>query len=253
MNSSSVLCAIACGAVVASAAFAQAPQPGDAISIPIPDLGRQTIEYQVVELAGARPADESLLVDGRLPAAFADLVSDLGSIHQKISLFENGLVSIELAGAGGRIRKRVIIPPDAVLAYREFFTPDDLADFRPVDSGEAGRDQVVMRIAAKDQPAVERKFRATIALPHRVERYRLVLQDLLRALAEDREVTNPITGYEPKIGDMLISDEQRAYELVRILQGGELLELRSTSEPVRRFVPRKDLHLYFIGVRPAVP
>ncbi|HUP65272.1 MAG TPA: hypothetical protein VM557_08330 [Thermoanaerobaculia bacterium] len=224
---------------------------GVAINLPIPELTeRQMKEYHVIELAGAMPAEGDLLVDGKLPLPVIDFVSRLGMIHQRLSLFENGLVALELSGAGGTIRKRVIIPPDAVTAYRNYFVAADLAAFEPYAPGNPGHDQVILRISAADGTHVERRFPATAMLPALVERQRHVLQELLRALAEDREVTNPIAGYKGKIGDVLLGDDQKSYRVLRLVAGGEFLELLCTTEPVRRFVSRKDLHLYFIGVRP---
>lgn len=227
-------------------------EPGGAISIPLPDVStRQFREYEVVELAGARPAGESLLVDGRLPAALVDYEAHLGSIRQRLTLFENGVVVVDMTGAGGTIRKRVLLPDDATAAYREFFSAATLRKFEPKDLGAVGRDRVRLRIASPDGDPVQRTFPVTAVVPEPVERLRQVLQDLLRALVEDREVTNPITGWVPEVGGVLVADDQKTYRVVRLMQNGEVLEMVSTTEPLRRFVATKDLHLYFIGVRPS--
>lgn len=243
---------MACAAAITLAlpSLAQTPEPGAAISIPVPDVSsREFREYEVVELAGARPASESLLVDGRLPAAIIDYDSYLTPLRQRLTLFENGVVAVDMRGAGGTIRKRVLLPPDATAAYREFFSAKTLEAFQPHDEGLVERDQAMLRITPPGGEPVERKFRVTAMLPEPIERFRQVLQDVLRALVEDREVTNPITGWVPALGAVLVGDDQRSYRVVRLIQQGEVLELVSTTEPVRRFVAQKDLHLHFIGVR----
>lgn len=230
------------------------PEPGGAISIPLPDVtSRQFREYEVVELAGARPASESLLVDGRLPAAVVDYESHLDSIRQRLTLFENGVVAVDMSGAGGTIRKRVLLPPDATAAYREFFSAATLRAFEPKDTGVVESDLVRLRITPAEGDPVQRTFRVTAVVPEPIERLRQVLQDLLRALVEDRDVTNPITDWVPAVGEVLVADDQKTYRVVRLMQHGEVLEMVSTTEPLRRFVAKKDLHLYFIGVRPSHP
>ncbi|HEY0787098.1 MAG TPA: hypothetical protein VGE86_00545, partial [Thermoanaerobaculia bacterium] len=63
-------------------------------------------------------------------------------------------------------------------------------------------------------------------------------------------LTNPITLWKPREGDVLIGGDEKKYRVVRILDG-EFIELVCATEPVRRFVPVKDLHLYFVGSLPS--
>lgn len=235
-------------AVVSPLALAQSE--GTAISVPLPDLdSRKFRKYEVVELSGALPVGGSLLVDGELPAPIVDYLTRLRSIRQRVSIFENGVISVELSGAGGRVEKKVLMPPDAVASYREFFASCDLGSFRPIDQGSED-DRVTIRLFDPDGGSIEKRFPATALIPENVERMRLVLDDLLRALSEDREVTNPISLWEPREGDTLLGGDQKTYRVVRLLQG-EFIELVCTTEPVRRFVPIKDLHLYFVGAVPS--
>jgi hypothetical protein len=235
-------------AVLSPLALAQSE--GIAISVPLPDLdSRKFRRYQVVELSEALPVGGSLLVDGNLPAAILDYLTRLGTIRQRVSIFENGVVSVALSGAGGRVEKKVLMPPDAVASYREFFASCDLGSFRPIEPG-SDENRVTIRMLSADGTPIEKRFPATALVPENVERMRLVLDDLLRALSEDREVTNPISLWEPREGDTLLGGDQKTYRVVRIL-GGEFIELVCTSEPVRRFVPIKDLHLYFVGAVPS--
>ena len=127
--------------------FALAQTEGTAISVPLPDLdSRKYRRYEVIELAGAMPVDGSLLVDGRLPAVVVDYVSQLGKVRQRVSIFENGVVSIELSGVGGRVEKKLLIPPDAVAAYRDFFETCEIGSYRPIDQG-TDHDRVTLRLA----------------------------------------------------------------------------------------------------------
>jgi hypothetical protein len=237
-------CIVLAAAVLVPAALAQ-PE-GVAISVPVPDLdSRKFRRYEVIELSGAVPVDGTLLVEGRLPAVVVDYVSQLGSIRQRAAIFENGVISVELSGVGGRVEKKVLLPRDALDAYRAFFAACDLASFRPIDHGSEA-DHVLLRLAAADGAVIEKRFPATALVPENVERMRMVLDDLLRALSEDREVTNPIALWKPRVGDTLLGGDQKQYTVVRILDS-QFIELVCATEPVRRFVPVKDLHLYFVG------
>lgn len=246
--------ALVAGVLTAAALSAQAPEPGTAIHVPVPVLtDKELRQYNVVELSGAEPAGDDLLVDGELPLSVLEYLSSLGAIRQRLVIYENGLVTIALDGAGARMRKRVKFPPQAVESYREFFASVHLEKFQVADHGIPDRDQAMLRVVLPGAEAIERKFRSTAMLPEPVERLRQVLQDLMRALSEDREVTNPIIGYLPKLGDILVGDDQKTYRVLSVMQEGKLIELASTSEPVRRFVAAADLHLYFIGARPSKP
>lgn len=240
-------------AAISAGPAATAADPSSAISIPVPQLpDREMVHYQVVELAGASPATEDLLADGTPPAVLVDFTSRLERIWQRLTLYENAIIAVEVEGDGWRMAKKVRIPDQALDSYKAFFVTDELERFRPWSPGDASRDQTVLRIASGGRD-VSRSWPSTAVIPEQIERLRLVLQDVVRALSEDREVTNPIVGYKASIGDVLIGDDQKSYKVVRILQQGALLELESASEPVRRFVAVKDLHLYFFTVRPATP
>jgi hypothetical protein len=224
---------------------------GIAISVPLPDLdARRFRRYEVVELAGAMPVDGSLLVDGKLPAPVLDYTSEIGGVKQSATMFENGVVSVALMTEAGRVEKKVLLPADALASYRQFFAACDIGSYRPLDPGRDG-DRVMLRLATSAGTAIEKSFPASTIVPENVERLRLVVDDLLRALSEDREVTNPISRWEPRVGDTLLGGDEKAYRVVRIKD--EFIEVVSTSEPVRRYVPLKDLHLYFVGSLPSEP
>ena len=93
---------------------------------------------------------------------------------------------------------------------------------------------------------MERTFDPMGTLPKRLADQVLPLEDLLRALYEDRAVTNTVAGYKPKAGDELVGDDRRIYRVERVVDG-RLVELRCLSQPMRLYVAAKDLYLYFIG------
>lgn len=233
--------------------FASGPPQKRTISIPVPELpDNQMVQYHVVELAGATLVEDDLLVDGRLPKILINFTERLEGVYERLTIFENAVLAVEMEGEGWRMSKRVRIPAEALDRYRAFFTSDELERFRPWSEGDSQRDQTVLRIAT-GETSVERKWPSTAVIPEQIERLRLVLHDVLRALSEDREVTNPVTGYEASVGDVLLGDDQKSYKVIGIREQGELLELQSLTEPVRRFVAKKDLHLYFVAAEPATP
>src|SRR5437016_13552972 len=102
-------------AVVATTAFGQSqpPQPpptadaphditqvdpaplGGAISVPLPERERKRLaKYEIPELVGSRQVLGSQLIDGRLPRPILDFISEQGPIHQRLSIFEGGLVVV---------------------------------------------------------------------------------------------------------------------------------------------------------------
>lgn len=238
-------------AIVLLAAVAPAGAQSVAISVPLPIDPEQLARYNIVELTGARAADPSVL-DGELPPLVVEYVTDLTPIRQRLAIYETGLVEVELEGTGATLQKLVMIPEDAVAEYEKFFRTCDIEKFVPMDRGDPGRNQVVLRLGSGDA-AVERRFRATSVVPENVERLRQVLHDVLRALCEDRTATNPIAQYEPVVGDVLVGDDQKTYRVVRLINDGEYTELLNTTHPLRMVVATQDLHLYFVARQPAAP
>jgi hypothetical protein len=225
------------------------PAPVDgAISTPLPERQRRTLrKYDLPELAGARQALGSQLIDGRLPKPLADFVSREGTVEQRISLFEGGLVVVRMTGAG-TIFKKVIIPPDALASYVKTLSPDALNTIRPLDVRAPEIDRrATLRIYSDDGSYVEKVFHPSGILPKRLSDQVVPLQDLLRTISEDRTVTTTVAGYEPKPGDELVSDDQRTYRVVRIVDPPGVVELKCLDDPLSIFIAKKDLSQYFIG------
>jgi hypothetical protein len=228
------------------------PAPeNSAIATPMPNVRqRQMKKYEIPELAGAVQALGSQLIDGRLPKPLVDFRITEGGLTQRVSLFEGGLVVVDMTGSV-TMRKRVILPKDALNGYLAAVSPAKLRgiDGRDLPTPEADRVAQVRAYEA-DGSFVERRFHPGHMLPLVFGSQITPLRDLLRAMSEDREVTSTVAGYEPKAGDELVADDQKTYRVVRVVDGANVVELKCLDAPTTIFVARKDLNLYFIGAKP---
>jgi hypothetical protein len=220
--------------------------PDSAIATPLPEQQRRMLKkYDIPDLAGAQQALGSQLIDGRLPRPLIDYITRDGAVEQRISIFEGGLVVLNMTGPAS-IRKRMLIPPDALLAYTKATSPGELRNVRPdslVPPEPARRSQ--LRVYEADGSFVERIFHPGKVLPKPLADEITPLRDLLRAISEDREVSNSIAGYEPQPGDELVADDHKIYRVMRV--SGLVVELRCLTVPTTIYVSKKDLHQYFIG------
>jgi hypothetical protein len=226
------------------------PAPKEAvIAVPTPPLGRrQRRHYDMPELVGARQAIGSQLIDGRLPKPLLDYVVRNAKVEQRISFFEGNLVVVRLTGAGGTIQKKVILPEDAVTKYLETASAATLRTVREGDvTPPAENRRAFLRRYDPKLGVVELAFDPAGARPRKLHNQLLPLEDLLRVLSEDRTVTNSVAGYEPKVGDELVGDDNRTYRVARIIADQGIIELRCTSQPTILYVAKKDLYNYFVG------
>jgi hypothetical protein len=148
------------------------------------------------------------------------------------------------------IRKKVIIPPDALKAYAGVINADairkiGIGDLAPPDASRSAR----LRVYDADGIAVERVYNPIGILPKALADKVLPLQDLLRAISEDRTVTTSIAGYEPQVGDELVADDQRVFRVTRVTEPGGVVELKCIDDPTSMYVARKDLSQFFVGKR----
>lgn len=228
------------------------PAPiGGAISTPMNRRQQRRMKrYQIPELVGARQALGSQLIDGRLPKPLLDLVMDTGKVGQRISLFEGGLTVVRMTGAGTTIRKRVILPNDAFNVYLKTASSEALRSVRPeaLQPPSAHR-RALLRVYNADGTFVERTWDPNRPMPKPLSQQIGPLQDLLRAISEDREVTNTIARYEPKVGDELVADDRRTWRVERLMPKGSqtIVELRCLGQPRSMYVEKKDLYQFFIG------
>ncbi len=222
--------------------------PDAAIATPMPSKHHRRLKkYDMPELAGATQAIGPQLIDGRLPRPLVDFVSLDGAIEQRISIFEGGLVFVKMTGASA-IRKKVIIPADALKQYTGTLTADAIRaiDGRYLPPPEARR-RSLLRVYAANGTYEERVFHPDRVPPKELNDQVAPLRDLLRAISEDRGVTTSIAGYEPKAGDELVADDHKVYRVVRVAAGAGVVELQCLDAPTTIYVGKKDLHLYFIG------
>jgi hypothetical protein len=227
------------------------PAPeGGIIAVPVPEGDKRRMKkYDVVDLGGAQQAIGSQLIDGRLPKPLIDFVSNDGKVEQRVSLFEGGLVVVKMTGAA-TLRKKVVIPADALKAYLAAATP---ASLRQIDTtflaapsqGRSAR----LRVYEEDGSYVERFFNPSGIVPKPLHDKILPLQDLLRAITEDRGVTSSVSNYMPKEGDELVADDQRIFRVMRLAEP-DIVELKCISDPTTMYVSKKDLAQHFIGARP---
>jgi hypothetical protein len=227
------------------------PAPeSSAIATPMPAMReRQMKKYEIPELAGAVQALGSQLIDGRLPKPLVDFVITEGTVTQRISLFEGGLAVVNMTGSV-TLRKKVILPKDALASYLAAVTPARLrtVDGRELASPEPDR-MARVRVYEADGTYVERRFHPGHMLPQTLGAQINPLRDLLRAMSEDRDVTSTVAGYEPKPGDELVADDHKTYRVIRVVQGANVVELKCLDAPTTIYVAKKDLNLYFIGAK----
>lgn len=224
--------------------------PGGAIAVPLPEEHRRKLKkYDIPDMAGAKQALGSQLIDGRLPKPLVDYISRDGIVEQRISLFEGGLVVLNMSGAA-TIRKKVIIPPDALESYLRVLNVAAMERVRPSDLVRPdGMRTARLRVYGEDGIAVERFFNPSAILPKELADKVLPMQDLLRAMSEDRTVTTSIEGYAPKAGDELVADDQRVFRVIRVTEPGGVVELKCLDDPTSMYIARKDLSQYFVGRR----
>ncbi|HUJ13899.1 MAG TPA: hypothetical protein VL284_08945 [Thermoanaerobaculia bacterium] len=241
--------------LIAAPALAQTPHDitqvdraplGGTIATPLPEAQRkQLMKYEIPELAGSQQALGSQLIDGRLPLPLVDYIAWDADVQQRISIFEGGLTVVDVRGVAGPMRKRVILPQDALESYMRSLQPaaavreSDLP--RPRDKRRA-----LLRVYSAAGDFSDRWFDPTAPLPRAFDNQISPLRDLLRAITEDRTVTNSIAGYVPKEGDELVGDDRKVYRVVRVMDKS-IVELRCLNQPTTIYVAVKDLYNYFIG------
>lgn len=221
---------------------------GGAIAIPLPERERKKLaKYDIPELVGCRQAVGPQRIDGRLLRPLVDYSAITSAVYQRLSIFEGGLVVVEMRGTGGTIRKKVIIPPDALQSYLHAISPSALAAVRDGDLTVPGDSRrALLRAYDAKQSFVERQFDPMGTMPKGLSDQVVPIQDLLRAIYLDRTVTNSVAGYMPKVGDQLVGDDRRVYKVERVVND-KIVELRCLSQPTTIYVDVKDLYNYFIG------
>jgi hypothetical protein len=228
-----------------------APAPEDgAIATPIPTTKRGMKRYEIPDMAGAEQALGSQLIDGRLRKPLLDFLTTEGSITQRVSVFEGGLVVVNMTGAA-TIRKKMLIPQDALASYVSHLSAKTLAAIEKQSLAQPEKDsRSLIRVYDADGKWVEREFNPRRVLPNELHQQIAPLRDLMRAISEDRGVTSSVAGYVPKQGDELVAEDGKAYRVMRVVPSGDpVVELKCLDAPTTIYVTQKDLHLYFVGAR----
>jgi len=226
------------------------PAPlGGAIAVPLPEQQRRRLrKYDLDELAGSKQAIGPQLIDGRLPRPLLDYSIHGGLLDQRLSIFEGGLVVVRMTGAGGTIQKRVIIPAGALKKYLEAASPEKMATIGPREISQPAPNRAAFLRVYRDGPLyVERVFDPAGGHPKLLHDAIILLEDLLRAISEDRNVTNTVARYDPKVGDELVADDRKTWRVERVMQNGDVVQLRCTPQPMVIYVAKKDLYNYFVG------
>jgi hypothetical protein len=227
------------------------PAPlGGAIATPLPEREAKKLrKYNIEELAGSRQAIGSQLINGRLPRPLLDYRVQSSAVDQRLSFFEGGLVVVRIIGAGGTIQKRVIIPPDAMKKYLDLASPDRVAKIEKGHLTGPQPNRAASLRVYKSSPSdfVERVFDPAGSEPKNLHDALMPLEDLLRAISEDRAVTSTLPNYEPHVGDELVADDRKTWRVERIITNGDIVELHCTSQPTVMYVAKKDLYNYFVG------
>ncbi|HEX3577820.1 MAG TPA: hypothetical protein VHY33_04580, partial [Thermoanaerobaculia bacterium] len=139
------------------------------------------------------------------------------------------------------------LPDDALKSYVQTISASALAAVhdselsKPRDTRHA-----LLRAYDAQQHYVERQFDPMATMPKTLSDQIVPLQDLLRAIYQDRAVTNTVAGYMPKAGDQLVGDDKKIYKVVRVVND-RIVELHCLSQPTTIYVDVKDLYNYFIG------
>jgi hypothetical protein len=223
--------------------------PGSVAATPIPTT-RGFRRYDIPDLAGAQQALGSQLLDGRLRRPVMDFFSSEREIQERVSIFEGGLVVVQMTGPA-TIRKKLLLPVETIGHYTDNINAESLAkiDQRELSAPEPGR-RALLRVYREDGTFVERSFNPTRMPPKELNDQIAPLRDLVRAVSEDRGVTSSVAGYEPKPGDELVADDQKTYRVVRVVDGAGVVELKCLDAPTTIYVTKSDLHLYFVGAKP---
>ena len=224
--------------------------PGTVIATPLNEKERRRLKkYDIPELVGARQALGSQLIDGRLPRPIVDYDIINHNVAQRLSIFEGGLVVIRMSGAGdATMRKRVILPNDALASYLKAANAGKLAKISAQDvTAPSERRRTRLRVYRDNGEHVELMFDPVGVIPKELADEIRPIEDLFRALSEDRTVTNTIADYDPHVGDELVGDDRKTWRVERVTKN--IVQLHCVDQPTIIYVDRKDLYNYFVGKR----
>lgn len=208
---------------------------------------RQQPQDTVPELAGAERVTGSILVDGHLPAPYLDYVIVMSPNHsQKLSIYQNGLVTMTTTIEDRQSMKKVLFPPGAIETYRPHLSVEILenSNKQPLIATPT-RLRETIRIYDDEGRPVTRTYDPSLYLPSGLENMRSLLQDLARILIEDNEITNPMTDYEPESGDLLLDQQMQSWTVKRVVN--DHVEVQADNSPLRAWVKADQLDEQFMS------
>jgi hypothetical protein len=184
-----------------------------------------------------------------LPRPLFEYSLHIGEIVQRVAVFENGIAAVNQRGTGREVRKRIQLPVEKIADLRQIADGTDLTLADGLVT--RGDDYMALRIW-NDGKKTERLIAPLTALPQEIDLFKRAMTDLMNSIVQDRVISNPLIGYEPKVHDRLVADDGKLYEVTGFINDGTIVELRSAGKPLRMYVPVKELHTLFSGIRPAV-
>lgn len=224
------------------------------VTIGASDPQGQLSQETVPELAGAEPVTGPVLVDGELPSPYVDYIVQIGPDRtQKLSIYQNGLVTMTTRIGKRTSLKRVLFPPSAIDTYREYLNPGTLQkiDLQPKIATPTHMRETI-RIYDGEGVATERQYDPSLYLPAELERARLLLEDLSRIIVEDNEITSPFIDYDPHPGDILLDTQMLEWQILRIVD--ENIEVKEEDGPLRAWIKKNQLDEQFVSwSRPTPP
>lgn len=202
--------------------------------------------YDVPELYGSRPHE--LRSGERLPQVLAEYVVRSGKLLQRISIFDNGVGVVHLRGGEGNATRRLLLADEPIDTVRKVMEQIDIHGLRTSDPFRDPSEYAELRIA-RGGKLVSIALGANEVQPQSIETLRVVMSDLLAAMMQDRQISNPIAQYHASVGDRLVSEDGRTYRVTRLIEDGSVVELEMTSKPLRIVVPSNLLYKMFVDVR----
>lgn len=204
--------------------------------------------YDTPELFGAQKLDVGK--GGRLPSILAEYTVRSGKVFQRVSVFDNGVVSLHIRGVGPDMKRQLVMPPETLDTVRTLIGRVDAGTLAAAASRmhDRGTDYAQLRFR-RDASVYELMFGSSEAIPQSVTSLREMLGELLALIADDHQVANPVSTHTAAVGDRLVSDDGEVYRVTRIVTDGDIVELENSQNTMRLFIPANMLYKIFNSVR----
>lgn len=205
------------------------------------EIGWEDPELWGATFVEAVPEDTPLLVEYQTAA---------GAIRQRLELYEGGYVRCEWIEEDETIVRLLRLPEGAADHWKTLLEPLG----RRVDGytppsllSESDTSWVTVRTESGMRTY---RFSTAAALPSDLGTIRELLDALAHAVTGDRQISNPLATYEPRVGDVLLGDDEVSYRIIRYLPEQRLVELRRSEPPMTLWVAVRDLYTMFTAIIP---